>query len=102
MIFLFKARRNAERQTQAELLCSISQNQKKAALLTLHAHFFFVGGRGEDRPTSALSSSAFDQRDRSPLYCLTPNLLLIEKIVVLLQDIRSAISGADNSVDERR
>jgi hypothetical protein len=47
-------------------------------------------------------SSAFDQLDFSPLYCRTPNRLLIDKIVVLLQDIRSAISGADNSVDERR
>jgi hypothetical protein len=68
---------------------------------SLHAHFF-IGACGEHSPTSALLGSAFDQLDRSPLYCLTPNLRLIEWIAALLHDIRSAISGPDISVDERR
>jgi hypothetical protein len=77
-------------------------NHNKPALLSHHAHFFCAGPCGEDCSTSALSLSAFDQLDRRPLYSLTPNLLLIEQIVVLLHDIRLAISHADISVDERR
>jgi hypothetical protein len=77
-------------------------NHNKPALLSHHAHFSLAGACGEDCSTSALWLSAFDQLDRRPLYCLTPNLLLIEQIVVLLHDIRFAISHADISVDERR
>jgi hypothetical protein len=65
-------------------------------------HFFFAEGRADDRLTSALSTTAFDQLDRSPLYCLTSNFLLIEMIVLLLHDIRSAMSFTAISVDERR
>jgi hypothetical protein len=65
-------------------------------------HFFFAERRGEDRVTFVLSTAAFDQVDRSPLYCLTSNFLLIEMIVLLLHDIRAAMSFTAISVDERR
>lgn len=67
-----------------------------------NTYFFFARADGEKRSTSVLSLSALDQLDRSPLYCRTPNRLLIEKIKLLLYDIRSAISCTDMSVDERR
>jgi hypothetical protein len=52
--------------------CSDSLNHKsglinKAASRSLHAHFFPAGTGGEDRSSSALPLSPFDQLDRRPL-----------------------------------
>jgi hypothetical protein len=91
------------------IIGKVENNLPLIALFTWTSDLVFVDQVIEDLRSneydadfSSASRSTFTQRDCRPLYSRTRHLRLIDTTVLLLHDIRSAISATVISVEERR